>query len=45
MNLMKLFNFKFLIQNLKKSRGILLLSFIAMPIFTFIMMLGYTTDS
>lgn len=45
MNSTKLFNLKFLVQNLKKSRGILLLSLLAMPIFTFIMMIGYTEES
>lgn len=45
MNSTKLFNLKYLVQNLKKSRGILLLSLLAMPIFTFIMMIGYTEES
>ena len=40
MNLMKLFNFKFLMQNIKKSKALIILLTIVVPMFTSIMLLS-----
>lgn len=40
MSLMKLFNFKFLMQNIKKSKALIILLTIAVPMFTSIMLLS-----
>ena len=40
MNLTNLFNFKYLVQNLKKSKGLLILLILLVPMFTSLMLLS-----
>lgn len=45
MNLTKLFNFKYLQQNLKKSKGLLLLISLVVPVLTALVLISYNSDS
>lgn len=45
MSLTKLFNFKYLMQNLKKSKGILTLITLVVPVITALMLISYNTTS
>lgn len=45
MNLTKLFNFKYLKQNLKKSKGILTLIALVIPIITALVLIAYNSES
>ena len=44
MNLMNLFNLKYLIQNIKKSKGLIILLILLVPMFTSILLLSADGD-
>ena len=44
MNLTNLFNFKYLMQNIKKSKGLIILLILLVPMFTSIMLLSLDSD-
>ena len=44
MNLTNLFNIKYLMQNIKKSKGLIILSLVLVPMFTSIILLSASSD-